>query len=225
MKLPTVSFMHTPLFDGLSQDEIEKMLPCLRPSIMHYSKDSIIFTHGAPIKKLALICSGRVHIVQEDYWGHETILTDITENEIFGESYACLPDTPFPFRAYAVEDTQIVFFQIDNLLHPCQSPCAFHIRIVTNLLTLLSRKNAFLTQKVEDVTRRTTREKLLSYLSRQARLHQSNTITIPFNRQQLADYLAVDRSAMTVELTKLKKEGLLSIDKNRFTLLSKKPVL
>ena len=133
--------------------------------------------------------------------------------------FACLRDVPLSVTATAAAPAQVLFLDVERVLHVCPSACAFHSRVVRNLLHLLAGKNYRLTEKLEHISRRTTREKLLSYLAAQSRAAHSAAFAIPFNRQQLADYLAVDRSAMSKELARMRADGLIEYERNRFRLM------
>ena len=122
-------------------------------------------------------------------------------------------------RVEAVENAEILFLNVSRVLMICPSSCPFHHRLVRNLLSILARKNVLLANKMDHVTRHTTREKIMAYLSSEAKRQKSRSFNIPYNRQQMADYLAVERSALSAELSKLQKEGLIAFSKNRFTVI------
>lgn len=206
------------LFENIAEDEIESMLQCLAAEQRSYEKGEAIFHSGERITALALLLEGAVHIQKEDYWGNLSILNEITEGEVFGEVYACLGKEEMLYNAVAVKESVILFLDMNKILTVCPSACPFHSHLIQNLLSVMASKNKALTQKLEHMSKRTTREKLLSYLSGQSIKAGSSSFDISFNRQQLADYLSVDRSAMTVELGKLKREGIIDFQKNVFTL-------
>ncbi|WP_167958281.1 Crp/Fnr family transcriptional regulator [Anaerosporobacter faecicola] len=206
------------LFDGISSDEIVGLLPCLSATEQSYKKDNYIFHTGDTTSKIGLILSGCAHLVKEDYWGNHTILSEVMPGEYFGEAYACLKQEAFQISCVATEATTILFFDMQKVVTVCSSACHFHTRLIQNLMKALARKNVFLMQKLDYISQRSTKDKLLAYLSAQATKQGTNAFTIPFNRQQLADYLSVDRSAMSNELCKLRDEGLLTFHKNSFTL-------
>ncbi len=206
------------LFLGIAPEDVSAMLQCLSAKEKAYKKGSFLFHAGEEQVLMGLLLSGRVHIIQEDFWGGRTILAEVVMGQVFGEAYACAKQ-PLEVSVEAVEDCSVLFLDVGKVLHVCTSACAFHTRLVQNLLTLLAEKNLLLTKKVEHMAKRTTREKLLSFLSSQAMRAESSVFTIPFNRQQLADYLAVERSAMSAELSKLRKDGWLDYQKNTFRLL------
>jgi CRP-like cAMP-binding protein len=165
-----------------------------------------------------MLLEGEIHIQTEDYWGNQTIISEINPGNIFAESYALMPQTPIAVNAVAITDCTVLFMSAQNTLSPCCNVCTFHAQLIQNFAKALARKNLHLTGKLEQMSQRTTRNKLLAYLSTQSLKTKNASFDIPFNRQQLADYLAVDRSAMSNELSKLRDEGLLEFHKNQFKL-------
>lgn len=206
------------LFENIEQEEIESMLSCLAAAQRVFEKGEIVFHRGERITALALVLEGAVHIQKEDYWGNLSILNEITEGEVFGEVYACLGEEEMLYNAVAVRESVILFLDMNKILTVCPSACRFHSHLIQNLLTVMASKNKTLTQKLEHMSKRTTREKLLSYLSGQSIKAGSSSFDLSFNRQQLADYLSVDRSAMSNELCKMRDEGILRFSRNHFEL-------
>ena len=206
------------LFRGIKENEIEAMLDCLSASVRRYQKGDCVFHRGERITSVAMLLDGCIHIQKEDYWGNLSIQNEISEGEIFGEVYACLGSEEILNSAVAVKPSAVLFLDINRILTMCPSACQFHGRLIRNLLSVIAAKNKKLTQKLEHMSQRTTREKLLSYLSEQSQKNGCPSCDIPFNRQQLADFLSVDRSAMSNELCKMRDEGILAFDKNHFIL-------
>lgn len=206
------------LFTGITEAEIAAMLNCLSAAAQSYQKGDFIFRRGEHIHHVALLLEGCVHIQKEDYWGNLSLLSEISEGEIFGEVYACLDNDTILNNAVSVKPSTVLFLDINRILTTCPSACRFHERLIRNLLSVMAQKNKLLTQKLEHMSQRTTREKLLSYLSEQSLRAGRPAFDISFNRQQLADYLSVDRSAMSNELCKMRDEGLLCFNKNHFEL-------
>lgn len=206
------------LFFGITETEIESMLTCLSASIRSYQKGDCVFHRGERIRAVAILLEGSIHIQKEDFWGNLSILNKISEGEIFGEVYACLGRDEILFNAVAQKPCTVLFLDVNRVLTMCPSACQFHGQLIRNLLSVVSQKNKLLTQKLEYMSQRTTREKLLSYLSEQSLRVGSPSFDIPFNRQQLADFLSVDRSAMSNELCKMRDEGILTFERNHFVL-------
>lgn len=207
------------LFAEISEAEVQQILNCLSSTTKEYKKGEYIVHNGDKLSCVLLVLSGKVHIQKEDYWGNQSILTVINVSDIFCEAYACLPHTPVSINALAVTDCVIMFLNLNHIMTTCSSACEFHITLIHNLLSILASKNMILTNKLEHLTQRTTENKVLSYLSQYSQQCQSSSFEIPFNRQQLADYLFVDRSALSNELCKLRDKGIIDFNKNKFTLL------
>lgn len=206
------------LFNGISADELRSMLDCLSAVTCSYRKGEYVFRRGDHIGSVAMLLEGGIHIQKEDYWGNLSILGEISAGEIFGEVYACLESDTIRNDAVAIRTSEVLFLDVKRILTMCPSACQFHGRLIRNLLSVLAEKNKMLTHKLEHMSKRTTREKLLSYLSEQSQRAGSPVFDIPFNRQQLADFLSVDRSAMSAELCRMRDDGLLSFDRNHFIL-------
>jgi CRP-like cAMP-binding protein len=209
----------TPLFLGLQDEQILAMLSCLQAQRHIYAKGAYVFLEGDSTDAFGLVLAGRVHIMQEDFWGNRNLIASIGIGEVFAESYACLPNAPLAVSAEAQENTTVLFLNVRKLLTTCAAACEYHNDVIRNLVAMLAAKNLRLNEKLQHVMQRTTREKLLSYLSAESRRSGSPAFEIPFNRQQMADYLSVDRSALSNELCKLRDEGALRFQHNRFALL------
>lgn len=207
------------LFYGVSELELKEMLHCLKPQIKSYQKGSFIFYRGDAASAMGLVASGSVHILKEDYWGNRTILAEVSAGQLFGEAYACSDRQELAVSAAAAQDCEVLFLDVKQIFTVCSSACVHHTRLIQNLVRALADKNISLTAKIEHMSQRRLRDKVLSYLSDISRQQGNADFFIPFNRQQLADYLSVDRSALSNELCKLRDEGLLRFEKNHFWLL------
>ena len=199
----------TVLFQGATPEETEQMLSCLKAGKRKYKKEEMIYRVGEVVSCIGIVLSGSVLIENDDIWGNRSVLERAGEGEIFAETYASIPDQKMLVNVIAAEDTEILFLNVGKMLHLCSNSCIFHNELIKNLLQVSAQKNLAL-----------SRRRLLSYLSNQAVLCNSKEFDIPFNRQQLADYLSVDRSALSKELGKMSKEGLIYVKKSHFRLLS-----
>ena len=214
----TFFLTNTPLFHGIKEDEIKEMLSCLNAREHSYRKDEVIFRAGSSVGEIGLILSGSVNIVVNFYWGSSHIFGHIGKGHVFAENYAAIPGKELICDIVSCEETEVLFLNMRNMLTTCQRGCAFHTRIIQNMLKISAQKNLNLSTRMMHTASKSLRERLLSYLSEQALEHGSTHFTIPFDRQQLADYLAVDRSAMSNELSKMQKDGLITYHRNEFTL-------
>ena len=206
------------LFDNVSEDEIRAMLSCLEAKALNYKKGEYVLRQGEYLNAVTVLVKGKLLIQKDDYWGNRSILGNIECGEMFGEAYAAPGSGPMLNDVAAVEDSTVIFFDVKKIFSACPSGCRFHALVVQNLFFAISEKNRKLVQKLGHMSKRTTREKLISYLSEEAKNHNSSYFEIPFNRQQLADFLSVDRSAMSNELCKMRDDGMIEFKKNRFKL-------
>lgn len=209
----------TGLFDGIDDDEFENVLDCLHAKAVEYKKGEHVFSQGKKIENLAILASGVLHIQNDDYWGSRSIINSVVAGEMFGESYAVENAGVMPNDVVAASDSRVIFLDMKAIFDGGGYGDGFHALIAKNLLLAVSEKNRALVQRFGHISKRSTRKKLTSYLSEQAKKQNSATFKIPFNRQQLADFLFCDRSALSNELCKMRDEGLLTFHKNEFTLL------
>lgn len=209
----------TNLFHGIREDELEALLPCLNAHERRFRKDEVIYRAGDTVTEMGLVESGSVNILCNFYWGGSHIFGHAGAGQLFAETYAAIPGKELLVNVVAAEDCEVLFLTLDKLLTTCQNGCAFHNQIIHNLIRISASKNLSLSARMMHTAPKSIRERLLSYLSEQAVEHGSAHFTIPFSRQQLADYLGVDRSALSNELSKMQRDGLLSFHKSEFTLI------
>ncbi|MGI5985380.1 MAG: Crp/Fnr family transcriptional regulator [Clostridiales bacterium] len=207
------------LFSGIDPKDLKPLLSCLSGKFVHYEKGQIILMSGETTNSFGIVLSGQVQVIQEDYYGNRSILANLDPGNLFGESLACAEIKALPVSILASADSDILLIDCRRLSSPCANACDFHSKLIRNMMNIIAKKNISLTQKIEFISKRTTREKLLAYLSAEAKRAKSSRFYIPFNRQELADYLSVDRSAMSAELCRLRDEGILKFNKNQFELL------
>lgn len=190
-----INLGNTPLFRGMTVPDIEEMLCCLRAAERTYKKGAVILPEGMPTEQLGVVLSGRVIIEMGDVWGNNSVLSSIGPGGVFAEAYACVPGDPLMVNVTAAEDTRALLLNIRRVLEPCANVCPRHVRLVRNLLTLCSEKNLQLSRRVLHTGPKSIRKRLLSYFSECIKRTGSYSFDIPYNRQQLADYLSVERSA------------------------------
>ena len=219
MKLDFEILKKCPLFNGINIQDIEILLNCFNIKKRTIKKDELIFTAGDKLEYIGVVLSGNIYIVQEDYWGNRTILSSINQGGIFGEAFSCSQIQSIPVSVIAHTDGSIFLINCIKILTPCPSLCSFHSVLISNLMKVLANKNIALTRKIKHITKKTTREKVLSYLSEYAVTFGKNYFEIPFNRQELADYLSVERSALSNTLCKMRDEGIIEFHKNKFHIL------
>lgn len=207
------------LFANIAQENLLSMLHCLNAREQSYAKDAFLFLPDAPLSHVYIVLTGSVLIVQEDFWGNRTILARALPGELFGEAFSCAEVERPAVSAMAEGNTTVLAIDYRKILTSCTAACAHHAQLVLNMVRILANKNIQLTRKIEHVTQRSTRAKLLSYLSQAARLSGESRFTVPFDRQEMADFLSVDRSAMSAELSRMQRDGILRYSKNAFELL------
>ena len=209
----------TQVFSGVSDTEISAMLNCLQAKLLTFQKGDYVFREGERIDNITVLVKGKLLVQHDDFWGNRNIINVIRVGEMFGEAYVAPESGSLLNDVIAEEDSAVIFFDVRRILTVCSTACRFHSMVIQNLFFAISEKNRKLVQKIGHMSKRSTRAKLLSYLSEEAKRQNSSHFTIPFTRQQLADFLCVDRSAMSNELCKMRDEGLLQFAKNQFILL------
>ncbi|MDO4494114.1 MAG: Crp/Fnr family transcriptional regulator [Clostridia bacterium] len=210
----------SPFFAGLDGTEILSVMHCIGAAVLPVRQGKYLLRAGDTTEVMGLVLSGSALIVQEDLWGHRNILSRCRCGDFFGEPYAAKPGAVLNICVVAEQDGEIMTMNVRRLLSTCDSACIHHRNLIRNLVNVLAEKILIFNDKITHVSKRTTREKLLSYLSAESIRRGSRSFDIPFDRQQLADFLCVERSAMSAELSKLAREGYLKTDRNRFELLN-----
>lgn len=211
-----------PLFQGFAEEELTAMLGCLEAKVIRFAAKETILSEGEQVRFIGIVLSGSARIVQVDYFGNRSIVTNLEPSDLFAESFACAGVKELPVQVAANEDnTEVLWIDRLRIMQPCGNNCGFHRGLIDNLLKIIAAKNVMFHQKVEILSKRTTREKLMAYLLLQAKKNHAGSFTIPFDRQELADYLGVDRSGLSAEIGKLRREGILNCERNHFHLLQK----
>lgn len=208
-----------PLFSQIGDEDLLKMLVCLGAKFETFDKKYTVIAEGNPAKYVGVVLSGSVQVVRIDYYGNRSILSEVGVSDVFGEAFACAEVPAIPVSVIANEPCEVMLIDCGHILHTCSNHCGFHQQLIFNLMKDLATKTILFHQKIEIMSKRTTREKLLTYLMAQAKNAGKPEFDIPFDRQELADYLEVDRSGLSAEIGKLRKEGILESDKNHFRIL------
>lgn len=207
-----------PLFKGIRSEDLAPMLSCLGSYFRCYKKGELIFLSDAAIKCVGIIMSGTVHMIKEDILGNKTVLTFLKQGELFGETFACGSSHTSSVTFYNATDCRVLFLPFHKIVNSCNMSCIFHHRLIENMVGLIADKNAQLMEKIEITSKKSLRDKIVTYLTLQSQFHHSDYFEIPLARLELADYLCADRSALTRELNSMKAEGLIDFDKNTFHL-------
>ena len=208
-----------PLFAKIQDEDLVRMLNCLGGRVMSFDKKYTVFAEGARAKYIGILLSGSLQIIQVDYYGNRNILSVIKEGEVFAEAFACAETESLPVTVIADEPSEVMLIDSSHILHTCSNNCGFHQQLIYNLMKDLAAKTIMFHQRIEITSKRTTREKLLSYLNTQSKRAGGEEFDIPFDRQELADYLEVDRSGLSAEISKLRREGIIECRKNHFVML------
>lgn len=208
----------TALFKEMTSDEIQSLYDCLGFYVKKYLKDEIVLLAGNKATDVGIVLSGRMQVLKEDIMGNQSILTELSEADLFAETFACAGISTSPVTVVAVTACEVLFIRFTNIITGCANACNFHNKLVENMLKLISQKNLMLQVKIDILSQRSIRDKLLHYFGFLKEQQKKNTVITPFNRTELADYLCVDRSAMSRELSNMKDEGILDFDKNQFTI-------
>ena len=211
-----VSKLNTPLFSGISSGELKAMLECIGYHINSFKKQEIIAFETESIRHIGIVLDGAVDMVKEDLWGNKTMLVRMKKNEIFGETFACGSDSLSVVTFVVHENAEVMFIPFERVMHTCTRACEFHHRLIENMVHLIADKNRDLRRKVEIISKKTLREKIMAYLSLQAQIQGTRYFEIPLGRGEWAEYLCANRSALTRELAKMKADGLIDYDRNCF---------
>ena len=214
------AFQTHPMFKGISLTNCETLMHCLGCTEKAYNKEQIIPTAGIYARQIGIVVSGCIHTIQEDVWGRRAFLSYAKDDGIFGEVLLGGSSDERGIIFKAAEPTTVMYLPADRILHPCRNSCPFHHELSRNLFRMISNSNAELTEKIEITSKSSLREKILAYLSIEARRNGSTRFTVPLNRTEMADYLCTNRSALSRELAKMKKDGIIDYESNTFRILN-----
>ncbi len=208
-----------PLFEGIDGEKLLIMLGCLGARVDFFDKKYTVISEGMSAKHIGIVLSGSVQVTQVDYYGNRSIISSVGRGQLFAEAFACAEISSVPVTVVAAEPSEIMLIDCSHILHTCHNNCGHHQQLIYNLMKDLARKTLIFHQKLEIISKRTTRDKLMTYLMMEAKMAGRDSFEIPFDRQELADYLEVDRSGLSAQISKLRDEGVLESSKNRFRLL------
>ena len=211
-----VKHVRSPLFAGIEPENMEGMLGCIGYHIRTYKKGEIIAFEEETINHVGVVMDGAVDMVKEDVWGNRTMLLRSYREDVFGETFACGEDALSVVTFVAAQDCRVLFLSFCRVMHICTHACVFHQTLIENMVRIIARKNRELMRKIEVVSKKTLREKILAYLSIQSQSQGKKQFEIPLGRVEWAEYLCADRSALTRELAKMKEEGLIDYHRNQF---------
>lgn len=207
-----------PLFKGIKESEFGALFGCVGAKRERFEKGEFIFLGGDQTNSIGIVLSGRVQVLKEDIFGNRAILNDLGPKAVFGESFVCGGSYTLTVSVQAAENSDILFLPFERVMHICPSACGFHNALIKNMVEMIARKNIKLMENLEITTKHSLREKMLTYLSQLAQEQGSVTVTAPLGRVDLADFLGVDRSALTRELGRMRDAGLIQFEKNTYTL-------
>lgn len=213
-----VKIKNSRLFENIQETELSSMLNCIGTVVRSFQKSEFIFIEGSELKQIGVVIEGSVHMVKEDVWGEKTILATMTSGEIFGESFVCGEYSSSSVSFQAANNCKILCMPFHRVLCTCNKACVYHHKLIENMVTLIAQKNVKLMNKMEILSKKFIRERILTWLSQQVQINCSEKFESSLGRIELADYLCVDRSALTRELSRMKTDGLLDYDKNTFSM-------
>ena len=211
--------LSNPLFEGISREDLGHLMGCLSARSTVAAKGEPVFLEGDRAGYIGFVLEGAVQIVRDDLYGNRSMLTVAESGDLFGEAFACADVEVMPVSGYAIKDSKILWLACRKMLTVCTNACGFHNSLVQNLLRVVARNNLLLSRKIQFMSQKTTRDKLMAYLLDQAKQKGTMDFTIPLDRQALADFLGVERSAMSAELSKLRADGVLESKGSWFRLL------
>ncbi len=212
--------LNTPLFDNLTQDDAKDLLSCMNAHSETFPKESFIFLAGNVPSGIGIMLTGKAKIIKEDIYGNLSVIDSLEAGDIFGEVFACAMIDEIPVTVEADTECEVLLMDYQKVITSCSTNCVFHSMLIKNMLKILAQKNMFLNNKNDILTSRTTREKIMKFLENMAAQRDQLSFDIPFDRQELADFLGLNRSAMTREMLKMKEDGLIDFNKNHFKLLN-----
>lgn len=214
------TIQEVPLFDGIKTGELPTILQCLQAKTVQYEKDDYILLAGSHPKYVGVILCGRIQVVKDDITGNRTLITSLGPGGIFGETLCCAGVQESPVSVVAESACTVLLLAFSKILHICSNACVFHGRLIQNMLLLLAKKNLYLQNSLRILSGSSIRERVQRYLEPFANQYGSH-FRVPLNREQMAEYLCVDRSALSHALRRMKEDGLIDYRKNEFWITGK----
>ena len=208
----------TMLFRGLTDSEIAVALQVLEAHEKRYEKGETILNAGSATERMGLVLDGSVTIESNDAWGNRTIISHVERDQVFAETYALLENEPMLVDVTASEVSRVLFLRSGRIQGLTNSLRPWVLKYIANLLTISAHKNLILSGRSFHIAPKTIRGRVMAYLNSVSLQKNSREFDIPFDRQQLADYLNLERSALSKELGKMQRDGLISCRKNHFTI-------
>ncbi|NLI61654.1 MAG: Crp/Fnr family transcriptional regulator [Clostridiales bacterium] len=198
-----------PLFEGMDMDQLNSMLECIKPRVLKYNKDEFIALAGNDFKGVGIILSGEAIIVKENVAGNRVIISMIESGEIFGEMAAFSGKPKWPASVIAQQPCNVIFISSKTFVSQCENLCVSHQLLIMNMLKILSQKALILNRKMEYLSIRSIRGKIIHYLLEQYKQNDKNMFTLPLNRNELADFLNIPRPSLSREMCRMRDEGLI----------------
>ncbi len=207
------------LFKNISKQELLSLLPCLNATLQSFDEHQLIFNQGNVLNYVYIVIEGEIEIAKTNFAGQKNIISLLNCSQLFGEGVVSTTKRLSPVSATALSKAKLLLIPYERITIGCKNGCSFHFSLIHNMMNLLAEKNYHLNNKMDIILLKSMREKLLSYLTFEAQRTNSKSFTLPFNRNQLADYLNVSRPSMCRELARMKEEGLIDYYQNSFKLL------
>lgn len=208
----------SPLFLGVTEEELSRMLTCFGATVKKYESGDMIIRQGDIVSKIYMILEGNVYIEKDSYWGRRIIVQKLSDLNNIALGLVASRNIESTISAVCSKNATILVLNFNKCSTMCTNACNHHIALIQNMFKILSKENIELLEKIENISQKSIRDKLLTFLSNESLKNKSLSFEINFNRQELADYLNIDRSAMSFEMSKLKNEGVIDFEKNRFVL-------
>lgn len=209
------------LFENFTPEEIESLINCLNYKIHNYNKNDIVLLSGDEITFIGIVLKGELEITRDDAFGNSIILSKISEGDIFAEAIVCSNIGKSPITVTSITNSTIIYLSYNKIINICSNVCTFHTQLISNMLKIIANKNILLNDKIEILLSKSIREKLNIFFSKQVEKNKSTKFKIPYSRLELANFLNVNRSALSRELSNMQNEGLLKFNKNNFEIFIK----